>query len=179
MNIFFREIRANAKSLVIWIAIVALLILIGVSKFAAISVWEGSHVISFTIKGAIKEEQLLYSLSAVRHVINMKLRQEHLAGIAVVQSFGQEQRRLQRFDRLNEDHTRAHLETVSAFAVFFPAVEILSTAAVVLLLWQGSAMVAVSPTDRGVALIRMLVMDENKVAELERIRREARCESLK
>jgi ATP-binding cassette subfamily B protein len=67
--------------------------------------------------------------------------QEHLSGIAVVQAFGQEERRLRRFDRLNEDHTRAHLETVAAFAVFFPAVEVLSTAAVTLLLWTGSEMV--------------------------------------
>lgn len=67
--------------------------------------------------------------------------QEHIAGIAVVQSFGQQDRRMQRFDALNLAHTRAHLETVAAFAVFFPAVEIVSTAAVVLLLWQGGAWV--------------------------------------
>jgi ATP-binding cassette subfamily B protein len=67
--------------------------------------------------------------------------QEHFAGIRVVQGFGQEQRRLRRFDDLNRLHTEAHLETVHAFAFFFPAVEILSTAAVVLLLWQGSGLV--------------------------------------
>ena len=63
--------------------------------------------------------------------------QEHIAGIAVVQAFGQQNRRMERFDALNLAHTRAHLETVAAFAVFFPAVELVSTAAVVLLLWQG------------------------------------------
>ncbi len=67
--------------------------------------------------------------------------QEHLSGISVVQAFGQEESRLRRFDELNRDHTQAHLETVAAFAVFFPAVELLSTAAVVLLLWMGSGMV--------------------------------------
>lgn len=35
MNIFLRELRANLKSLLIWSAIIALLIMIGVSKFAA------------------------------------------------------------------------------------------------------------------------------------------------
>lgn len=63
--------------------------------------------------------------------------QEHIAGISIVRAFGQHDRRLERFDTMNLAHTRAHLETVSAFAVFFPAVEIVSTAAVVLLLWQG------------------------------------------
>ena len=63
--------------------------------------------------------------------------QEHIAGISIVRAFGQHDRRLDRFDTLNLAHTRAHLETVAAFAVFFPVVEIVSTAAVVLLLWQG------------------------------------------
>lgn len=63
--------------------------------------------------------------------------QEHVAGISIVRAFGQHDRRLDRFDTLNLAHTRAHLETVAAFAVFFPVVEIVSTAAVVLLLWQG------------------------------------------
>jgi len=63
--------------------------------------------------------------------------QEHIAGISIVRAFGQHERRLDRFDTMNLAHTRAHLETVAAFAVFFPVVEVVSTAAVVLLLWQG------------------------------------------
>jgi ATP-binding cassette subfamily B multidrug efflux pump len=63
--------------------------------------------------------------------------QEHIAGITIVQGFDQSRQRLTRFNELNLRHTEAHLETVSAFAVFFPAVEVISTAAVVLLLWQG------------------------------------------
>jgi ABC-2 type transport system permease protein len=35
MNIFFRELRANLKSLIIWCAIMGLLIMIGTAKFAA------------------------------------------------------------------------------------------------------------------------------------------------
>lgn len=54
---------------------------IGVTKFAAIAVGEErSHAISFSIRGEIRELQLLYSLTAVRHVINMKLRQDRLEG---------------------------------------------------------------------------------------------------
>jgi len=55
---------------------------IGVSKFAAISIGEdSSHVMSFTIKGKILHEHILYSLSAVRHVINLKLRQQKLTDV--------------------------------------------------------------------------------------------------
>ena len=75
--------------------------------------------------------------------------QEHLSGLTVVQTFGQQERRLKRFAGLNEEHMQAHLETVAAFAVFFPAVEILSTAAVALLLWTGSGMVAAATVSLG------------------------------
>ncbi len=75
--------------------------------------------------------------------------QEHLSGLPVVQTFGQQERRLERFEVLNDEHMRAHLETVAAFAVFFPAVEVLSTAAVALLLWTGSGMVAATTVSLG------------------------------
>lgn len=56
---------------------------IGVTDtFAAIAVGPGnSHVIAFSVDGEIHEEQILYSLSAVRHVINLKLQKSMLAGI--------------------------------------------------------------------------------------------------
>ena len=53
-----------------------------VSTFAAIAVGPGNtHVLAFSVKGEIKEENILYSLSAVRHVINLKLEQQKLAGM--------------------------------------------------------------------------------------------------
>lgn len=52
------------------------------SMFAAIAVGEGNtHVIAFSIKGEVREEQLIYSLTAVRHVINLKLQQQKLTGM--------------------------------------------------------------------------------------------------
>jgi sigma-B regulation protein RsbU (phosphoserine phosphatase) len=50
--------------------------------FAAIAIGPGNtHVIAFSVDGEIQEEQILYSLSAVRHVINLKLQKFKLAGI--------------------------------------------------------------------------------------------------
>jgi len=52
------------------------------STFAAIAVGEGStHVIAFSIKGEIMEQNILYSLSAVRHVVNLRLEQQKFSGI--------------------------------------------------------------------------------------------------
>lgn len=52
------------------------------STFAAVAVGEGnSHVMAFSIKGETKEENILYSLSAIRHVVNFKLGQQKIAGV--------------------------------------------------------------------------------------------------
>jgi serine phosphatase RsbU (regulator of sigma subunit) len=56
---------------------------IGVSStFAAMTIGErNTHIVAVSIRGTAREEQILYSLTAVRHVINMKIRQQHLAGM--------------------------------------------------------------------------------------------------
>ncbi len=55
---------------------------IGVSKFAAFGVGDDNrYIVSLSIKGPIDEEHTLYALNAVRHIINMKLRQQHLNDI--------------------------------------------------------------------------------------------------
>lgn len=52
------------------------------STFAAIGVGEGiRHIIAFSVKGEPREEDVLLSLSLVRHVINLKFQQRHMAGI--------------------------------------------------------------------------------------------------
>jgi serine phosphatase RsbU (regulator of sigma subunit) len=52
------------------------------STFAAIGVGEGTaHVIAFSLQGEPREEDVLFSLSLVRHVINLKLQQRRMAGI--------------------------------------------------------------------------------------------------
>jgi sigma-B regulation protein RsbU (phosphoserine phosphatase) len=51
------------------------------ATFAAIAVGHGStHVLVFSVDGEVNEEHVLYSLSAIRHVINMKLQQGRLVG---------------------------------------------------------------------------------------------------
>ena len=50
--------------------------------FAAIAVGEGkTHVIAFSVRGEVMEEQILYSLAAVRHGVNIRLQHEHLKGM--------------------------------------------------------------------------------------------------
>src|SRR5215211_1612159 len=63
--------------------------------------------------------------------------QERLSGMRVVQLFGREQDTARRFGALNRDHLEAHLRSITIYAVFFPVVEVLTAAAMALLLWYG------------------------------------------
>ena len=55
----------------------------------------------------------------------------------VVQLFGREEDTARRFAALNQDHLEAHLRSITIYAVFFPAVEVLTAIAMALLLWYG------------------------------------------
>ncbi|MBV9879675.1 MAG: hypothetical protein JO180_04225, partial [Gemmatirosa sp.] len=55
--------------------------------------------------------------------------QERLTGMRVVQAFGRERAERARFDALNRSHLDAHLESITVYALYFPAIELLTTVA--------------------------------------------------
>jgi ATP-binding cassette subfamily B multidrug efflux pump len=59
--------------------------------------------------------------------------QERITGIRIVQLFGREAGEADRFDKLNRDHLDAHIRSITAYAVYFPAIELLTSVAVALL----------------------------------------------
>ena len=63
--------------------------------------------------------------------------QEHLSGMRVVQLFAREPASAREFGRINEEHLQAHLRSVTIYALFFPAIEILTAIALALVLWYG------------------------------------------
>ncbi len=63
--------------------------------------------------------------------------QERLTGMRVLQLFGREEASARRFARLNREHLGAHLRSITVYAIFFPAVELLTAIAMALLLWYG------------------------------------------
>jgi ATP-binding cassette, subfamily B, multidrug efflux pump len=65
--------------------------------------------------------------------------QEHINGMSVVQLFGQEEREMARFKKINEDHTKAHIKTIFYFSIFWPVVEVLASLAMALVIWYGGA----------------------------------------
>ncbi|MBL0939604.1 MAG: ABC transporter ATP-binding protein [Gemmatimonadaceae bacterium] len=59
---------------------------------------------------------------------------ERLAGVRLVQLFGRERSERQRFQELNDAHLDAHLASITVYALYFPAIEFLTTLALASLL---------------------------------------------
>jgi len=62
---------------------------------------------------------------------------EHISGMSVVQLFNRERKARSQFAELNRVHMEAYKDVIFAFALFFPAVEFFSTAAIALVFWYG------------------------------------------
>jgi ATP-binding cassette, subfamily B, multidrug efflux pump len=63
--------------------------------------------------------------------------QEHISGMSVVQLFNREERAYQDFEVVNKQHMIAFKDTIFAYALYYPAVDLLSTVSVALVLWRG------------------------------------------
>jgi ATP-binding cassette subfamily B protein len=63
--------------------------------------------------------------------------QEHISGMSVVQLFNREQLAYDDFEDVNRQHMIAFKDTIFAYALYYPAVEILSAIAIALVIWRG------------------------------------------
>lgn len=63
--------------------------------------------------------------------------QEHVTGMSIVQVFNRETEEMRRFEGINADHRDAQIKTVFYFALFWPAVEIIASIALGLVIWFG------------------------------------------
>jgi len=63
--------------------------------------------------------------------------QEHISGMSVVQLFNREARAFKDFEEVNERHMIAFKDTIFAYALYYPAVELLSAFAIAFVIWRG------------------------------------------
>jgi ATP-binding cassette subfamily B protein len=78
--------------------------------------------------------------------------QEHVTGMSVVQLFNREQRAYTAFEDVNRTHLVAFKDAILAYALYYPAVELLSSIAIALVIWIGGRGVL-----RGAVTIGVLV----------------------
>lgn len=63
--------------------------------------------------------------------------QEHVTGMSLVQLFNRQRRAYKDFEDINRSHMIAFKDSIMAYALYYPAVEILSSTAIALVLWVG------------------------------------------
>jgi ATP-binding cassette, subfamily B, multidrug efflux pump len=91
-------------------------------------------VAAFVFRGLIRKAYREIRIRLAR--INAFL-QERIVGVQVVQLFGREADTAQRFDRINRDHLDWHLRSITYYALFFAAMEALTSTTIALILWYG------------------------------------------
>jgi len=64
--------------------------------------------------------------------------QERITGMRVVQIFNAEKQEMQNFRKINREYTRANLDSILYYAIFFPVVEIIAAASLGLMVWWGA-----------------------------------------
>lgn len=63
--------------------------------------------------------------------------QEHVTGMSLVQLFSRQQRAYDDFEAVNRTHMVAFKDSILAYALYYPAVEIFSSIAIALVIWVG------------------------------------------
>src|SRR5277367_3645986 len=63
--------------------------------------------------------------------------QEHVSGMTVVQLFNRQERSFKEFKAVNQQHMDAFKDAILAYALYYPAVEVLSSIAIALVIWRG------------------------------------------
>jgi ATP-binding cassette subfamily B protein len=75
---------------------------------------------------------------------------EHIMGMVVTQLFNRERSDLDKFAALNTSHLDANLEATWNFSQFYPAIQLLGSLGVAVLLWYGGGQVVRNATTLGV-----------------------------
>jgi ATP-binding cassette subfamily B multidrug efflux pump len=84
---------------------------------------------------------------------------EQIMGMTVIQLFTREQQSLHKFEARNDDHLQANLDSTRNFSQFYPAIQVLGTLAVALLLWYGGGQAVQGAVTLGVLVAALQYAD--------------------
>ncbi len=88
----------------------------------------------------IFKEKVKQAFQVVRNQISTmnSFLQERITGMRIVQIFNAEEKELENFKQINKTYTKANLNTILYYSIFFPVVEILSASSLALMVWWGA-----------------------------------------
>jgi ATP-binding cassette subfamily B protein len=94
-------------------------------------------LVTAAFRNAVRESYRRIRVAIAR--INAYL-QEHITGMAVLQLFNHEERSFLEFETINRAHMEAYKDSILAYGLFYPAVELLGMMAVAIILYLGGGM---------------------------------------
>ncbi len=86
------------------------------------------------------KEKVRISFQQVRsHIAKMNsFLQERISGMRIIQIFNAEHQEIEKFKTINREYTKANIDGIFYYAVFFPVVELISATSLALMVWYGS-----------------------------------------
>jgi ATP-binding cassette subfamily B protein len=81
--------------------------------------------------------------------------QEYVTGMSLVQLFNRQQRSFRDFSAINRTHLEAFKDNIMAYALYYPAVELLSSVAIALIIWLGGGGVLRATVSLGILVAFM------------------------
>jgi ATP-binding cassette subfamily B multidrug efflux pump len=94
--------------------------------------------------------------------------QEHVTGMTVIQLFTREKETFNKFSDINAELREANLKSIYYYAIFFPAVEIISSVSLAILIYYGGFEIAAGALTLGelVAFIQLVQRFYNPIRDL-------------
>jgi len=66
---------------------------------------------------------------------------EHILGMSIVKIFNQEDREMEKFKKINQDHLFHNIKTVLYFSIFLPIIDMFSAISMGIIIWWGGEMI--------------------------------------
>jgi len=105
--------------------------------------------ISFLFRKKVRHSysQIRYYLAKINSFL-----QEHITGMSIVQLFNREKKDFEDFSEINWQHTLAFIKTIYYYALFYPAVEIISATALAIIIFRGGWLITTEIVTLGVLI---------------------------
>jgi ATP-binding cassette subfamily B protein len=118
IGIFVAMVMLNWKLAVITLSVFPIIVVI--------AFWFGKHM-----KNSFRE--IRRKLARINAYLN-----ENITGMKVIQLFNREKKNYRKFDEINDDYLKEQVKYIRYFAVFQPAINLVSALAIGLVLWYGA-----------------------------------------
>ncbi|RMI20089.1 MAG: ABC transporter ATP-binding protein, partial [Calditrichaeota bacterium] len=125
-----------------------------VSIHLELALWTFSVIPLLFVASFVFRKKVRAAYSQIRYYlarINAYL-QERISGMSIVQLFNREERDLDRFRKLNWDYTHANIKTIFYYAIFYPVVELISAAALAIIIFRGGWLIESGGVTLGVLI---------------------------